>query len=67
MDIDVFCDSPGLKLLNVHTATALLLIYEISLLLQVPFISLSSARNQLFCANFYADEVEQHKKASVRW
>jgi hypothetical protein len=55
-----FGDSHGLQLLNAHTATALLLNLEISLLLFVSFISCSSARSQLFSTNLYADEVKQH-------
>ena len=55
-----FGDSHGLQLLNAHTATALLLNLEISLLLLVSFISCSSARSQLFSTNLYADEVKQH-------
>ena len=55
-----FGDSHSLQLLNAHTATALLLNLEISLLLLVSFISCSSARSQLFSTNLYADNVKQH-------
>jgi hypothetical protein len=67
MDIGELCDSRGLQLLNVHTATALLLILSNQLAVAGSMYRLEFSKKLLFCTNLYADEGKQHMKATGRW
>jgi hypothetical protein len=67
LDIGLFSDSRGLQLLNVHTATGLLLILLNQLVVAGSIYQLKFGKKSVVCTNLHADKVKQHMEASGIW